>query len=136
MAVDGEPELLIPVSVGELFDKISILEIKSERIAQPARLENIRLELHKLIEARDRFVPGGSPELSEAATALKAVNQLIWDAEDVIHGPDAATLPEADFVVNAKIAFDQNDVRSRIKRRINSLVGSVIVEEKSYPDFE
>ncbi|MHB8886170.1 MAG: FkbM family methyltransferase [Methylovirgula sp.] len=128
-------EVQVPVSLGELIDKISILEIKSERIAQPARLANVRHELGLLQAELARALSPMPEEIAALAAALKCVNELIWDAEDVIHGPDAATLPEPVFLQQAHITFDHTDVRARLKRRINDLSGSTIVEEKSYPDF-
>lgn len=128
-------EFRVPVSLGELLDKISILEIKSERIMQEARLRNVRYELALLKEERDRVLTPAHDALTELAAQLKAVNEIIWDAEDVIHGENYATLSEDVFVKQARIAFENNDTRARIKRKINDLIGSAVVEEKSYPDF-
>lgn len=128
-------EVSVPVSLGELLDKISILEIKSERISQEARLVNVRYELGLLAGELARVLSPVPPEIASLAAQLKAVNERIWEAEDVIHGEDYATLPEQVFVKHARIAFEQNDTRARLKRKINDLVGSAVVEEKSYPDF-
>ncbi|WP_198019085.1 DUF6165 family protein [Azorhizobium doebereinerae] len=128
-------EFRVPVSLGELLDKISILEIKSERIAQEARLVNVRYELALLTAERDRVLSPMPEEIVRLAAQLKAVNELIWDAEDVVHGEDHATLADEVFLKQARIAFVQNDARARLKRRINDLTGSAVVEEKSYPDF-
>ncbi len=125
----------MPVSLGELIDKISILEIKSERITQPERLANIRHELNLLQTELDRVLSPLPEQIAALAVSLKRVNELIWNAEDVIHGPDAAILREQVFLKQAHIAFDQNDVRARLKRRINDLSGSAVVEEKSYENF-
>jgi hypothetical protein len=129
-------DVYIPVSFGELIDKITILEIKSERIIQPERLENIKHELVLLNRIRDGLTLAGSPGIVTLAKELKAINQRIWDAEDIIHGPEQHTLADEDFLIQARVAFTQNDLRARAKRKMNDIVGSSIVEEKSYPSFE
>lgn len=128
-------ELSIPVSLGELLDKISILEIKSERITQPERLVNVHHELALLTGARDEALGPLSTEIASLAAQLKTVNERIWDAEDVVHGEDHATISDAVFLHQARIAFAQNDTRARLKRKINDLTGSAVIEEKSYPNF-
>lgn len=128
-------ELSIPISLGELLDKISILEIKSERITQPERLLNVHYELAMLTAARDGALGPLSSEIASLAGQLKAVNERIWDAEEVVHGEDHATISDAVFLHQARIAFEQNDSRARLKRKINDLTGSAVVEEKSYPNF-
>ncbi len=128
-------EVSIPISLGELLDKVSILEIKSERITQPERLVNVHHELALLNAARDATLGPLSAEIASLAQQLKAVNERIWDAEEVVHGEDHATLSDAAFLRQARIAFEQNDSRARLKRKINDLTGSAVVEEKSYPNF-
>lgn len=128
-------EVSTPISLGELLDKISILEIKAEQIGEAARLRNVRHELTLLIEVRNTSLGALSGELAALAAELKVVNRKIWDAEDVIHGHDKDDLSDAEFLRHARIAFEQNDVRARLKRRINDLTGSALVEEKSYHDF-
>lgn len=128
-------EIQVPVSVGELFDKISILEIKSERITQPDRLRNVRHELVLLTQLRDSYETFNQVGVLALAAELKQINQKIWNAEDVIHSENSAALSEEIFLRNAKIAFEQNDLRAQVKRKINAIVGSAIVEEKSYPSF-
>jgi len=128
-------EVMTPISLGELVDKITILEIKSEQIIERARLRNIRYELSLLVEVRDKALGPLTGSLATLAAEIKEVNKRIWDAEDAIHGMHRVELREVEFLRSARIAFEQNDRRARLKRRINDMVGSAIVEEKSYADF-
>ena len=64
------------------------------------------------------------------------INKRIWDAEDIVHGAEQYTLPDADFLVQARVAFTQNDLRAQAKRKMNCIVDSSIIEEKSYPSFD
>ncbi len=125
-------DLLVPVSVGELLDKIAILRIKSERIVDPAKLANIRRELTAL-DAVARAVPGG-PALDALVADLKAVNESLWDIEDDIRAHDARGDFGPGFVRLAQAVYRTNDRRAALKREINRLTGSALVEEKSYHD--
>jgi uncharacterized small protein (DUF1192 family) len=125
-------DLLVPVSVGELLDKIAILRIKNERIADPAKLANIRRELTAL-DAVARAVPGG-PALDALVADLKAVNESLWDIEDDIRAHDARGDFGPGFVRLAQAVYRTNDRRAAFKREINRLTGSALVEEKSYHD--
>ncbi len=132
--VRGRPRpLLVEVAPGELLDKLTILEIKSERIADVRKRENVRVELAALAAARDTLEP--SPRLAELTAQLKAVNEALWDIEDAIR------LCERDgdfgprFIDLARSVYHTNDRRAALKRAINELLHSSLIEEKSYTDY-
>ena len=120
-----------PVSAGELIDKITILEIKRERITDEAKRGNVGRELDLLVAERRRSLPS-SPELDALTAELKTVNERLWDIEDDIRRCEAAAEFGDRFVELARSVYKSNDERSALKRRINDLLGSAIVEEKSY----
>jgi tetratricopeptide (TPR) repeat protein len=128
----GPPALLVEVSAGELLDKITILEIKSERLRHPAKLGNVRAELAALEGARQALPR--SPELAALAADLKAVNEALWQIEDDIRGREHAGDFGPHFVELARAVYRTNDRRAALKRRVNELCGSRLVEEKSYAD--
>jgi cell division FtsZ-interacting protein ZapD len=122
-------DVVVPISVGELMDKIAILEIKSERIANETQLANVRRELTALREVRlgiDRAMLDG------LCAELKQVNAKLWDVEDAIRECDAGGDFGEKFVALARSVYRLNDERARLKRSINQLSGSRLVEEKSY----
>lgn len=123
----------IPVAIGELVDKITILEIKNERIADAEKLKNIRLELAMLNERRNRL--NETRQMTELAAALKEVNGRIWDLEDVIRDCERRHDFGELFVDTARAIYRTNDERASIKRQINAASGSKIVEEKSYKPY-
>lgn len=127
-------EILVPVSFGELLDKISILQIKSERISDEAKLANIRTELSAL-EKTWMAHPAGVKDIARLRAELKAVNERLWDIEDDIRLQDKAQAFDARFVELARSVYLQNDERARIKKDINLALGSLYVEEKSYKDY-
>jgi len=127
-------EILVPVSFGELLDKISILQIKSERISDEAKLANIRTELSAL-EKTWMAHPAGVKDIARLRAELKAVNERLWDIEDDIRLQDRAQAFDARFVELARSVYLQNDERARIKKDINLALGSLYVEEKSYKDY-
>lgn len=124
-------EILVPVSFGELLDKISILQIKSERISDEAKLANIRTELSAL-EKTWMAHPAGVKDIARLRAELKAVNERLWDIEDNIRLQDKAQAFDDHFVELARSVYQQNDERARIKKDINLALGSLYVEEKSY----
>jgi hypothetical protein len=126
--------ILVEVAAGELLDKITILQIKSERIADAGKLRNIRAELAALETARANAVPG-SAELDRLTAELKSINESLWDIEDKIRGQELAKDFGPAFIALARAVYVTNDRRSEVKRRINELVGSRIVEEKSYARY-
>jgi hypothetical protein len=125
----------VPISPGELIDKITILEIKSERITDEEKLGNVRTELAMLRRARDAAV-GPSPELQALEAELKATNTALWDIEDRIRKCERAGDFGPDFIVLARAVYRGNDRRAAVKRRVNELLGSDIVEEKAYIPYE
>jgi Tfp pilus assembly protein PilF len=127
-------EIAVPIAIGELIDKITILEIKSERIAEPAKLVNVRRELAALEEVRRAQRLTGA-ELDREVAHLKAVNQDLWDVEDAIRACEAAGDFGPRFIELARSVYRLNDRRAELKRAINVMCGSVHVEEKSYAKY-
>jgi hypothetical protein len=123
-----------PVSVGELIDKIAILEIKTERIRDVAKLDNVRKELAALAAVRDAGGPL-SPSVAEAAAELKRVNETLWEIEDDIRACERQEDFGPRFVELARGVYLNNDRRAALKRRINELTGSDLIEEKSYATY-
>jgi hypothetical protein len=122
--------ILAPVSVGELIDKITILEIKSEKISDPAARANVQRELEALQALREReSLP---PALLEIVPALAAANRQLWEIEDALRRLEREGRFDADFVALARQVYGVNDRRAALKRQINILAGSAIVEEKHY----
>lgn len=126
--------VLVETSVGDLIDKITILQIKLERIQDPPKRENIAKELAKLEEVRRKAI-GESAELSRLGGLLKGVNEELWDLEDRIRDLERVGDFEEDFVGVARKIYRTNDRRAALKKEINALSGSEIVEEKSYADY-
>lgn len=124
---------LVPVSVGELIDKITILEIKSERITDPDKNANVARELAALGEVWSRVA--GEADLSDLRADLKRVNQKLWNIEDRIRRKEAKKRFDEDFIELARAVYHSNDERARIKRAINEAIGSALVEEKSYEAY-
>lgn len=123
--------LLAPISVAELLDKISILELKAAAIADPARQANVRHELAALEAVRQREVASMSG-LTPLYAELQAVNRRLWQIEDDIRAHERAGRFDARFIELARGVYRENDRRTAVKRRINELIGSDLVEEKSY----
>ncbi|MBD7954506.1 hypothetical protein H9654_09830 [Stenotrophomonas sp. Sa5BUN4] len=127
-------EILVPVAFGELLDKISILQIKSERISDEAKLANVRTELSAL-EKTWMAHPAGGKDVAQLRADLKAINEELWDIEDNIRLQDKAGDFGDAFVALARSVYLRNDERARIKKAINLALGSAYVEEKSYKDY-
>jgi len=123
--------ILADISVGELIDKITILEIKEERISDADKLVNIRTELTRLNVIRAEHVPP-SAELSALEKKLKDINIAIWEQEDDIRDHERDKNFGDSFIELARSIYKTNDKRAACKRDINVLMGSAIVEEKSY----
>ena len=128
-------EIIVEVSVGELMDKITILEIKGERIRDADKQQHVCRELSMLCAVRDRAVPM-VPELERCVAELRATNEILWSIEDEIRDCERRQDFGAHFVELARAVYRQNDRRSALKRTINELVGSRLVEEKSYTAYE
>lgn len=127
-------EILVPVSFGELLDKIAILEIKSERMTDPAKLENVRRELAALELTWSRH-PASGTDIVALRAGLKAVNERLWVIEDDIRIKEKAQAFDAGFIRLARAVYFENDERAKIKKDINLALGSTYVEEKSYQDY-
>jgi hypothetical protein len=127
-------EISVPLSPGELIDKITILEIKSRRMTDPRKLANVR---HELTILRDTWAasPYAPVDIAADEAALMAVNERLWVIEDEIRDKERAQTFDAGFVRLARAVYFENDERAAIKRRINMKLGSEIVEEKSYRDY-
>ena len=123
--------LLVPISVGELLDKISILEIKADAISDPAKQANVRRELAALEAVRGREI-AAMPELAALYAELKSVNQALWQIEDEIRECERGGEFGQRFIELARGVYRINDRRAVLKRRINELTGSDLIEEKSY----
>jgi hypothetical protein len=124
----------VPVSWGELIDKMTILEIKTEKLASPAALTNVGRELDLLSAViADRLKQ--DTRLAELTDELRAVNRALWAIEDDIRDKEAKQEFDDGFIALARAVYRRNDERAAIKRRINDLLGSEIVEEKSYQTY-
>jgi post-segregation antitoxin (ccd killing protein) len=124
----------IEVGPGELIDKLTILEIKQARIGDPAKRANVTTELDSLRRTRDQSI-APSPALDALAAELKRINQALWDIEDDIRACERAQDFGPRFIALARAVYHQNDQRAATKRRINELLSSTIVEEKSYESY-
>jgi hypothetical protein len=127
--------LLAPISVGELLDKLSILELKAAAIADPARRANVRRELAALEAVRRREV-APLPELDRLYGELQAVNRSLWRIEDALREHERAGRFDDAFIALARSVYRENDRRAALKRCINELAASEITEEKSYPEYD
>ena len=131
----NEPvSVMAEVQIGELIDKITILQIKMERIKDPAKLINIKAELDTLLATYHREVPV-SPRLQQLWEELRKINTMLWVIEDDIRDKERAREFDDQFVKLARSVYYTNDERCRIKREINFLAGSRLIEEKSYVDY-
>ena len=128
-------EILVPVSFGELLDKIAILQIKSERMTDEAKLANVRNELSAL-EQTWMGHPAAGKDIARLRADLKAVNERLWVIEDDIRIKEKAQAFDAEFIRLARSVYFENDERARIKKDINLALGSSYVEEKSYQDYK
>ena len=127
-------ELLVPISPGELIDKITILEIKSQRMTDAAKLHNVRTEL-SLLSDTWKASPFSATDISAEWAALRDVNAKLWDIEDDIRDKERDGRFDAGFIELARAVYVTNDERAAIKKRINTKLGSVLVEEKSYAAY-
>ena len=126
--------IMIEIAPGELLDKISILEIKLLRLSDPGKLHNVRVELAMLGRARDASLTV-TPELEALCRRLRQVNEALWEIEDAIREEEHAARFGPRFIELARSVYRNNDERAAVKREINLLLGSAIVEEKSYSDY-
>ena len=124
----------VPVSFGELIDKITILQIKSERMRDAGKLANVRREL-EMLDAMWQRAPESRIEAADLWAQLKAVNERLWVIEDDIRVKEKRQEFDAEFVRLARAVYVENDERARVKRELNLRLGSALVEEKSYEDY-
>ena len=128
-------EIKVPISPGELLDKITILRIKSERMSDPVKVSNVRLELRTLEDTWSASAYA-KIDIDSEVKALLRVNERLWVIEDDIRGKERTQAFDAEFIRLARAVYFENDERAAIKRRINTTLGSSIVEEKSYRDYK
>jgi aspartate oxidase len=127
-------DILVPISPGELLDKITILRIKIARIFDTAKLANVRLELD-LLERTWRDLRCTDAGVAREERALQEVNERLWDIEDRIREKEARQTFDREFIELARAVYRSNDERAAIKKRINTALGSRLVEEKSYQQY-
>jgi hypothetical protein len=127
-------ELLVPISPGELIDKISILEIKSQRMTDPEKLQNVRTELSMLGDTW-RESEYSAVNISQQWEGLRQVNGKLWDIEDRIRDKERDGAFDAEFIELARSVYFTNDERAALKKSINTQLGSLLVEEKSYASY-
>ncbi|MFI4891100.1 MAG: hypothetical protein ACHQIL_11275 [Steroidobacterales bacterium] len=127
-------EIRVPISPGEMLDKITILRIKSRRMTDPLKLRNVRAELDAL-QATWAASDYAQADIAADEAALLAVNERLWVIEDDIRDKERAQAFDARFIELARAVYFENDERAALKRRINIRLGSGLVEEKSYSDY-
>ena len=127
-------QLQVPVSVGEVLDKITILQIKLAHISDANKRVNIQNELDALLPlvAGDGFA---TDEMQGLMAELKSVNEALWDIEDDIREKEAVKSFDAEFIKLARAVYVTNDKRAEIKKQINLATGSALIEEKSYESY-
>ena len=126
-------DILVPTAPGELIDKLTILRLKSEKITDLAKLANVRHEQAALQATADAALPA-SAELLALWDQLYQINAALWVIEDDIRDCEAQADFGPDFIRLARAVYVTNDQRAAVKKQINLLLGSVIIEEKSYHD--
>lgn len=124
----------VPVSWGEMIDKVTILEIKVARLKDPRAVANVDREL-KLLAAKAVPALQASPEVSVLKDRLGRINEALWDIEDEIREKEALQQFDAAFIELARSVYKRNDERAAVKRQINTVLSSDIVEEKSYRSY-
>jgi hypothetical protein len=127
-------DVKVPISPGELLDKITILRIKSQRMSDAAKVSNVRLELRALEETWNASAYA-KIDIEADINALLSVNERLWVIEDDIRDKERAQAFDAEFIRLARAVYFENDERAAIKRRINTTLGSRIIEEKSYREY-
>lgn len=127
-------EILTPIAPGELLDKLTILQIKSERITDADKLANVAIEQAALQAVADQHIPE-STQIADLHAALLAVNSELWMIEDDIRDCERAGEFGDEFVLLARAVYVTNDKRADLKKQINLALGSALVEEKSYAAY-
>lgn len=124
----------VDISVGELFDKLTILEIKAERIEDEGKLKNVRKELDRVSAIATHLLQGD--HILDLVIRLKELNERLWDVEDKIRLCERDQQFDKEFIELARSVYITNDLRAYIKAEINKLLGSDLVEEKSYQEYK
>ncbi len=127
-------DIQVPISPGELIDKITILQIKSARMSDPAKVANVRIEL-ELLESTWHASAHSGTDIDAEWGALREINEKLWDIEDQIRDKERHRRFDQEFIDLARAVYVTNDERSAVKREINTKLGSRIVEEKSYAKY-
>jgi hypothetical protein len=127
-------DILVPVSPGEMLDKITILRIKAARMSDPAKVANVKHEL-ALLEQTWKDSGAAAVDLGDEEANLTRVNEKLWVIEDEIRDEERAQRFTEKFIELARAVYFTNDERAATKKRINTLLGSTIVEEKSYKSY-
>jgi hypothetical protein len=122
--------VFIPVSAGDLIDRITILEIKKAHIPDRRKLANVDNELQSLIAIRNCFPKLGQKAVRAKERQLHKINQVLWDTEDEIRALETSKTFDKDFIASARRVYRTNDRRARLKREIDALAGSALREEK------
>ena len=127
-------QLLVPISVGELIDKITILKIKQQKATDSQKLANINRELEELTTTWNQANTTGI-DITDLENQLTRVNEDLWDIEDDIRTKEAAKAFDQEFIELARSVYKRNDLRAALKKEINILTGSTLVEEKLYQEY-
>jgi prefoldin subunit 5 len=128
-------EILIPMSPGEILDKITILQIKAERISDPAKVANVQTELEMLSAVWNEAVEVDT-EITALTAELKSINEALWEIEDDIRDEERGKRFGERFIELARAVYVTNDERANAKKKVNLHLNSNIVEEKSYQDYK
>jgi prefoldin subunit 5 len=128
-------EILIPMSPGEILDKITILQIKGERISDPAKVANVQTELEMLSAVWNEAVEVDT-EITALTAELKSINEALWEIEDDIRDEERGKRFGERFIELARAVYVTNDERANAKKKVNLHLNSNIVEEKSYQDYK
>ena len=128
-------EIQIPISPGELLDKITILEIKAERISDPVKVANVKTELDMLSKVWSETVEADA-EITALSAELKSINEALWEIEDDIRDEERNKRFGERFIELARAVYVTNDDRANAKKKVNLHLNSTIVEEKSYQDYK
>jgi Family of unknown function (DUF6165) len=127
-------DIHVPISPGELIDKITILQIKSDRMTDPTKVANVRVELG-LLQTTWQASPHAAQDIQKEWSDLRRINEALWDIEDKIRDKERDRQFDQEFIELARAVYVTNDERAAVKRIINTKLGSRIVEEKSYAQY-
>jgi hypothetical protein len=127
-------DIHVPISPGELIDKITILAIKSDRMTDAQKVANVRIELD-LLQSTWKGSPHAATDIQKEWNDLRRINEALWDIEDKIRDKERGGQFDREFIELARAVYVTNDERAAVKRIINTKLGSRIVEEKSYAKY-